>query len=270
MSFSEFTDPGPWLRLYAELPDDLDGLVGVVKNLLVHPTDIRRHGMRLPPRRWAELRELYTVERLLGELMKRPPPSLVAARSPWARAVEPCDVQALLMASFCEAKGCEVRLRCGFAGYIAKGMWISHWLTEVRRPHFAAWTLVDPDRGCRPRREEFRSGAQMWRRRELEPVGYLAFGAFRGVDAVKFAMLSDFHALNRRELVHYRWSSPRSAERGPRVFELRCAQLGRADREFLEHVAAAVTAEEPAELERLFASADYRPRRAEPARKRAD
>jgi hypothetical protein len=263
MTFSEFTDPGPWLRLYAELPDDLDGLVRTVKNLLIHPVDIRRHGMRLPPQRWAELRELYTVERVLTEALKRPPESLLAERSVYARVVEPCDVQALLMASFCQAKGWEVRLRCGFARYIAKGMWIPHWLTEVRRPHFAEWRLIDPDRRRRPQHADFRCGAEMWRRRDVEPVRYLAFDKFRGADAVKFALLNDFHALNRRELIHYRWLSPRSAEGGPRVFGLPCARLGREEREFLEDVAGAVAADDASKLGALFDSRLYQSRKAE-------
>ena len=41
-TFSEYTDPGTWECLYTELPKDLEGLVKVVKNLLIHPFDIRR------------------------------------------------------------------------------------------------------------------------------------------------------------------------------------------------------------------------------------
>jgi len=138
MNFSSYTSPGPWLHLYDDLPDELEPLMAVVKNLLLHPVDTRRFGIRITPQREQALRQVLTVEQMLNDLFRSPPVSLMAERSPYQRLIKTCDFQAVLFASFARYKGYEIRTRCGFAGYIAPGQWPHHWVNEVRLDDFNA------------------------------------------------------------------------------------------------------------------------------------
>lgn len=258
--FSDFTDPGEWLELYADLPDDLPGLMRVVKNLLVHPFDRKKYGLRATPNRQRELQKLFTVQKMLGDLFRHPPVSLVEVRSPYQRLLQHCDFHTVLLASFCQYKGVEVRTRCGFAAYLAPGMWLYHWLNEVRRPFFDTWTLVDADRQCWPRREAFRPGATWWRDRHARGIQRLSAQSpanrYEGVTAVQYALLNDFNALNGRELLHYQWLDPDSPGQMPAIYRLPYTQLDQAQKQQLESIAAAILDEDENRLAALF-HADY-------------
>lgn len=259
--YSEYTHPGKWIDLYTDLPDDLEHLIAVVKNLLIHPVDVHRHGIRVTSQRDRALRQLFTVERMLDDLFQTPPVSLVAARSPYRRLVEWCDYHTILFASFCRFKGYEARTRCGFANYIDRERWmINHWLNEVRRPIYDDWTLVDADRQCFPAREDFRTGAEWWPMKNTAGTSKLTAFGHRGVDAVKHLLLNDFNALNGHEFVHHRWLNPDTPDCGPAIYHTAYARLGARQRVQLEKIAAAIRIGNEAEIATLFNDNAYRGR----------
>lgn len=257
MNFSVYTNPGKWIELYAALPDDLVGLMAVVKNLVIHPVDVHRHGIRVSPRRSLVLRQLFTAERMLDDLFQTPPVSLTAERSPYQRLVEWCDYQAVLLTSFGLYRGYEIRTRCGFVSYIDRGRWINHWLNEVRRPFYEDWTLVDPDRRCFPAAEEFRSGAAWWPLKSTAAISRLKSQNYRGVDAVKYILLGDFNALNGHEMLHQHWSDPDSADRGPAIFQIPYTRLGARQRAQVDSIAAAIRDGDNGKLVALFNDEAY-------------
>lgn len=257
MNFSEYTHPGKWTDLYAELPDDLAALAAVVKNLAIHPVDVNRYGIRVTRERSLTLRQLYTTECMLDDLFQTPPVSLVAARSPYRRLVEWCDYQAVLFASFGQYKGYEVRTRCGFASYLKPGRWTYHWVNEVRAPFYDDWTLLDIDRQCSPKREEFRTGAAWWSLKNTAGVSRLVALHYHGVEAVKHTLLCDFNALNRHELVHSRWLDPETPSHSPAIYRTLYTQLGSRQKMRLDHIAAAIRDEDEARVSTLFNDINY-------------
>ena len=257
MNFSAYTSPGPWLHLYDDLPDELEPLMAVVKNLLLHPVDTHRYGIRIAPQREQVLRQILTVEQMLTDLFQTPPVSLVAERSPYQRLIKSCDFQAVLFASFGQFKGHEIRTRCGFAGYIAPGQWVHHWVNEVRRPFFDDWTFVDCDRRCLPPRETFRAGAEWWPLKNTPVVSRLKDYRFQSVNAVKHALLDDFNARNGQELIHYRWLDPRAPDPAPVIFQTAYTRLTSSQIKYLARIADALLADDDEQITALFCDEKY-------------
>jgi hypothetical protein len=202
------------------------------------------------------LQGLYTASKMLDEAFRKPPRSLQEPRSPYSRVVEPCDFHAVLFASFCQYKGYEVRTRCGFAGYIRPGLWMPHWLNEVRRPHFEDWRPVDADRHCFPRETDFRNGAAWWQAKH-GALRRSSARRHREADVLKRTLLNDFNALNGQELVHYQWLDPRSGVRGPDVYCISCSRLSERQAAFLNRIAQAMLQNDGIQMQSLFRSPAY-------------
>ncbi len=53
--FGRMTNPGPFVDLYADLPDDIPSLVKVVQGLIIHVFWAERYGVKLSADRQAEV-----------------------------------------------------------------------------------------------------------------------------------------------------------------------------------------------------------------------
>src|SRR5207247_1135179 len=72
-----------------------------------------------------------------------------------------CYHAALLHCALLRAKGVPARARCGFASYLAPGVWSDHWIVEFWS--HGAWARTDPDAGrSRVGGEKFLDGGAAW------------------------------------------------------------------------------------------------------------
>ena len=130
-------------------------------------------------------------------------------------------------------------------------------MNELRRPFFDEWTFVDCDRRCFPARETFRPGAEWWALKNTPAVSPLKDYRFRGMDAVKHAILDDFNARNGHELLHYRWLAPHAPERAPALFRTAYTQLSANQLQQLAQIVEATLADNDEQLAALFRSPSY-------------
>lgn len=148
LKFSKYTNPGEYSYLYDELPESLDELCDLIKKQLVHPFDMKKYSDKIPKDRIIEDRDIPTVSLMLAELLNRDRNGIVSSRQPENRLVVACVHHSMLLASILRYREIPVRIRAGYAKYIAddNNIRVSHVVCEVWDHFRNKWLLVDPDR----------------------------------------------------------------------------------------------------------------------------
>ena len=230
-----YTDPGPHGAAFAGLPTTLPELCRIIKAQLIHPCFLEKYRDQLPPERGDEDEQFDTVAQMLEVLLARNPHGLVAERTPAERLIVSCRHHAILLASILRTRGTPVRVRAGFAEYVAfrPGPHITHWICEVWNADGRRWMLVDPDiQKVDFDRAEFEFGGETWlrgRRGEIDPNLYGVM-EWWGTCMLKHLLCHDLACVLGDE-VNYGTESPLSRmpmeELQPHHFELldRAAEL---------------------------------------------
>ncbi|MEU1286151.1 transglutaminase domain-containing protein [Kitasatospora sp. NPDC005856] len=141
---SAFSDPGPHLPRYADLPKDPRRLARIARNLIIHRLEGWLFHHHIPVNRLHHDAETRYLDDILHLITDRDPAPLSHSRAPADRFVGVCRDLALLHCSFLRHVGVPARLRCGFADYLGPdGFHGDHVATEYwddRR----GWLLADP------------------------------------------------------------------------------------------------------------------------------
>ncbi|MBL6982834.1 MAG: excinuclease ABC subunit UvrA [Anaerolineales bacterium] len=144
---SPMTDPGEFIYLYDDLPDDLGALFKVINGVLIHKYTADDEFQQSSEQR----REKYlrTMRQRLSRIADLDPASLTIPREMQERQIAFCRDYAVFMTSILRHKGHPARLRVGFQEYFEftppfKG---DHWVTEFWDSSANRWRLVDADVG---------------------------------------------------------------------------------------------------------------------------
>jgi hypothetical protein len=147
-NYSYYTDPGKYAYLYKNLPDSLTELCKLIKCQFIHPVDLEPYRDMIPPHRHYEDPKFPTAEKLLAGLLRLNSNGLTFNRKPENRLVVTCRYHAIFLASILKYRGIPVRVRYGFAPYLAPNtdLHICHVICEVWNAQGKRWMFVDPDR----------------------------------------------------------------------------------------------------------------------------
>lgn len=184
-SQSAYSDPGPYAALLDRVPTDVPGLVGVVRNVIVH---YYAQGLSFVGERLAEIDSRW-VSRILAVDRSRHTRPLGAPREPKSRVVGCARDVALLTVAALRHRRVAARTRIGFAGYFGDAFHYDHVVAEYWNGE--RWVRVDAQldpatEGVDPfdvRR--FITAAEAWtahRREEIDPDNFGAdpVGPYRG------------------------------------------------------------------------------------------
>src|SRR5262245_15391246 len=96
---SRFTDPKGLASLLDELPDDVQGILDVVKRQVIHPDHRTRFGV--PLAQWKKMKVVWPprVADVLKALQEAAPHNLNGPRPPEKRVVGACIVRSYLLAA---------------------------------------------------------------------------------------------------------------------------------------------------------------------------
>jgi len=164
-NYSKYTDPGKYSYLFENLPDSLQDLCELIKCQFIHPIDLEPYKKRIPENRHYEDHKFPSAEKLLAGLLALDSTGLTFERKFENRLVVTCRYHSILLASILKSRGMPVRLRYGFAPYLAPGtdLHIGHVICEVWNEKEKRWMYVDPDRKMVDfPRDEFETGNQTW------------------------------------------------------------------------------------------------------------
>jgi hypothetical protein len=164
-SYSKYTDPGKYQYLYENLPDSLRDLCELIKCQFIHPVDLEPYKNLIPENRFYEDRKFPSAEKLLAGLLALDTNGLIFGRKPENRLIVTCRYHSILLASILKYREIPVRLRYGFANYLAPGtdLYIGHVICEVWNKEDKRWMYTDPDRKRVDfPRGEFETGNEAW------------------------------------------------------------------------------------------------------------
>ncbi|MDG6108871.1 transglutaminase domain-containing protein [Dactylosporangium aurantiacum] len=184
-SQSAYSDPGPHAALLDRVPTDVPGLVGVVRNVIVH---YYAQGLSFVGERLAEVDSRW-VSRILTVDRSRHTRPLGAPREPKSRVVGCARDFALLTVATLRHRRVAARTRIGFAGYFGDAFHYDHVVAEYWNGE--RWVRVDaqldPGTGDVDPFDvrRFITAAEAWtahRREEIDPDNFGAdpVGPYRG------------------------------------------------------------------------------------------
>jgi excinuclease ABC subunit A len=222
---SPMTDPGPYVYLYDDLPDDLGTLFRIINNVLFHRDDAR--DQYRPTSVQTKEQFWRTMQQRLSGIVSLDPAPLTIERGTKDKQLGLCRDFAVFMTSILRHKGYPTRVRAGFGAYFEveppyRG---DHWVTEYWEATENRWCLVDANFGGsdldylenlikRPFKrginftdvkpnEEFYLAPHSWlacRRGTIDSKLYRHNGQWRGWPMLRGNLLHDFQALNKLEM----------------------------------------------------------------------
>jgi excinuclease ABC subunit A len=218
---STITDPRSYTYLYESLPSDLAELCIVIQGCVMHFGMTDHFGLQLSEERRQEIL-LRTIPQRLARIVELDASPLTTVRSPEKRVVGLCRDYGVMLTSMLRHQGIPARERVGFAAYFRcwerHGYRCDHRITEYWNAEQNRWILVDPqiDDVQRGRLSsemdvldlrtdtEFHLAGDVWltcRAGEADPNEYGDSPTDRGMAPIRYALLHDFDALNKVELV---------------------------------------------------------------------
>jgi len=177
--------------------------------------------MQVPEERRKEL-YLRSVPQMLGQILALDPSPLSVPRPPERRKVSICRDFAVLLVSMLRHQGIPARLRIGFAGYFRakRPRYWDHRIAEYWDEGLNRWVLVDAMVDGLHRKalglkidpldiaaeSPFILAGDAWgrcRAGEADPEDFGDSPSDRGMPPIRYALLHDFDALNKVELVGF-------------------------------------------------------------------
>ena len=231
----------------ADLPKRVPELMRVVQGLLIHTGWAQHYGCEFEEVRNKEL-YLRTLPEMLEGIAALDSRPLAQARQPRHRLVSLCRDFSLLLVALLRQGGRAARLRVGFAGYFGDQnpkFW-DHRLAEYWEDERECWVMVDPmmdevvkgtlSRAIDPLEIDatspFLVAGDVWQRcraGQLDPQDFGDAPDDKGMAPIRYALLHDFDALNKVEVVGFDAWHP--------LIDKPESDLTRADYAFLDEVA---------------------------------
>lgn len=215
---TKYTDPGEYVYLFENLPESIDELCDLIKCQLVHPADLPYYPGIFPSNRQQWEDEQYPgVKEILAGLLEYDSRGLVEDRKIENHLLISCRYHSILLASILRNRNIPVRLRWGFAPYIAPGSGYSihHAICEVWNEQDQRWMFVDPDRNMVDfDREKFELGGDVWLQYlqgEIDPDKY-GGGGFWGREQILDMFIHDLPSVLGYEATY--WEYPPLMENG--------------------------------------------------------
>jgi hypothetical protein len=142
---SPITDPGPYVTLFASLPDSPVELINIVQGLIIYKLEADAYNISLSQNQRTE-QHLRTMRQILQRIHDLDSAPLTKPRQPQDRIVGVCRDFALFLTSMLRYQSTPARMRVGFASYLdPEGvMKYDHWVTEYWDDYQVRWILVDP------------------------------------------------------------------------------------------------------------------------------
>ena len=214
---SPMTAPGRYEAALVGLARGGGGLAEVAQGLLIHERHTALYGVTVPPERRAST-HIRPAARILDCIAATDSRPLTIARDPARRVAGSCRHFAVLMVAMLRAQRISARVRCGFGGYFAAGLWDDHWVCEYWDDTARRWRRADPQLDAVQReffgvsfdpmdvpRDQFLTGGQAWdlyRRGEVDPGRFgLSLEREAGVWWIAGNVLRDVAALNKAEML---------------------------------------------------------------------
>jgi hypothetical protein len=231
--YDPYSDPTSYDSLYEGLRDDLTSLCALIKKQLIHPSQLKRYGDRVPKTAKGEDGRFPSVRRMLPELLQRNPAGLVMEREPHESLFVSCRNHALLLASILQYRRIPARVRVGFAEYISDkpSKWIDHWICEVWDEDQQRWLFVDPDiKRVDIPRPEFELAGNAWLKIRCEEQNDKIYGGngLWGIVYVRQNLCHDFNACLGRVTTY--WT-------GSPLLHVKFANLSQEQRRLLDQMA---------------------------------
>ncbi|WP_244590662.1 transglutaminase domain-containing protein [Xenorhabdus mauleonii] len=183
------TQPGRFAAALDALPDDVDGLIGAVQNLLIHyQTDKAKLSPEIIAARSAEV-DLRWTETMLARLIQLQDGNLLYPREPVKRLLCTCRDFAVLLCAFMRHKQISARVRYGFAhdqykperpmhDHVLVEYWDGQqWRYAESRLHVLPEPLLDIEQTNFPH-ELFFSGGEIWRQIRTGSLRERAFSGY--------------------------------------------------------------------------------------------
>ena len=190
---------------------DIDFLFDCVKSILIHPIETKYEKVKYDRSKNgvfhafnSTVEQILKYDRLAPFLKEK---TLPLKTKPQDKAVLSCDHHALLFTAFVRNLNIPIRNRTGFAKYLAPGMLIPHWITEIYDEKLNTWKFIDPERRIKDvNKDSFLLAGQAWQFNEMNPDVYIpGYSGLRGKQGLKYALFSDFNCIFKNELLGYEW-----------------------------------------------------------------
>jgi hypothetical protein len=214
---SAITDPGKYAYLFDELPDDVASLARIVQRLLITPFAVRLYGVQLSEIDNTEY-GVRAIEKMIGRILAIEDSPLTHPREPRKRLGANCRNFAALLVSMLRHKGIPARERVGFAGYFRGPISYDHRITEYWGSTQERWILADAQIDEVRRKaigirfdtlnitpdDPFHLSGNVWlqaRQNAVDPNSYGDGDTEVGMPFIRYALLHDFDALNKLEVL---------------------------------------------------------------------
>ena len=223
----DLSDPGKFVHLYDDLPDDILSIVKVVQNTIIHffwTTTDKAYGISLKDiettgRDPNEEHNQRRIEEKLSTLISIKDAPLTELREPIDRVVGNCRDFALLLTSILRHKGIPARERSGVARYFyppPKDFHEDHFITEYWNEKENRWMMVDPQIDEIQRSilkltmdtfdipdEQFLGAGKSWiklREGKIKPE-QIGVGQYTGEAYTRYKLIQDLASLNKIEVL---------------------------------------------------------------------
>lgn len=125
-----------------DIPTDIEGIVKIVQNTLLHQHWAKQYGIELNDQKISEV-YVRPIDDKLKLLKQKDIHTLSEPISYDKKLIGICRDFSVLMSSLCREVGIPARARCGFADYFEEGNYIDHWVCEVWNSQENRWMMVD-------------------------------------------------------------------------------------------------------------------------------
>lgn len=209
------SNPGRFLDLYEELPDNIEGIIRVIQGLFLHVFWAGSYGVELDERQQEDVESRF-IENILERIMEIDNSSLLESRPYKKRFFGNCRDHSVFLTSILRHIGIPARARCGFARYFTPGKFEDHWICEYYDVKKGRWVGVDPQLDELQKEKlnigfdttdlpegEFLPGGKAWKLVRDGKEDAEKFGIFdmRGITFILGDLLRDLAALNKVELL---------------------------------------------------------------------
>ena len=192
-----------------ELPKDIESIVWIVQNILIHQHWAERYGVEQNEKRKEETL-LRSVDEKLIYIQELGYKHVTDKKEAKHKMFGICRDFSVMAVSLCREIGIPARARCGFATYFEKGKYVDHWVLEYWNEQEKRWILVDAqlDDFQKEKMEisfdsldinekYFITGPRAWRMCRKGEVDPELFGIFQwwGYDYLKCNLILDANSL---------------------------------------------------------------------------
>ena len=125
-----------------DIPTDIEGIVKIVQNTLLHQHWAKQYGIELNDQKISEV-YVRPIDDKLKVLSQKDIHTLLEPISYDKKLIGICRDFSVLMSSLFREVGIPARARCGFANYFEEGKYIDHWICEVWNSQENRWMMVD-------------------------------------------------------------------------------------------------------------------------------